>query len=77
MNVKNISGTALMLKYRPINTVIIEQTVANNLDVVVAVITITIQYPQIDVMVCWPVCYVCVRVCVRDVRACVCVCMYV
>ena len=71
MNFKNISGTALMLKYRPISShnVLLDQTVANVLDFIVAVITITIKYPHIDVIVCW--CTLCARV-HPCVRACMC-----
>ena len=43
------------------------QMVANVLDCVVAVITITIQYPHIDVIMCW---------CTLHVRACMQACMH-
>ena len=65
MNFKSISLTALMLKYRPITNKYIHnavsmQPVANVLDFVDAVITITIQYPHIDVIMCWCTLRVCV-----------------
>ena len=65
MNLKNISCTALMLKYRPISShnALLEQTVASILDFVDAAIAITIKYPHIDVIMCW--CTLCVRACVR------------
>ena len=45
MNFKNISCTALMLKYRPISShnALLEQTVASILDFVDAAIAITIK----------------------------------
>ena len=43
------------------------QTVANVLDFVVAVITITIQYTYVDFIMCWwcTLCVVCVRACMH------------
>ena len=74
MNFKNISCTALILKYRPISShnALLEQTVASILDFVVAAIAITIKYPHIDVVMYW--CTLCVRVCMH---ACVRVCVHV
>ena len=48
------------------------QTVANLQDVFAPVITITIQYRHIEVIMCWCTLCVCVRVCVH---ACVIACV--
>ena len=59
-----------MLKYRPITAhslnALLQHTIANVLDCVVAVITITFQYPYIDANMCW---------CTLGVRACVYACV--
>ena len=48
-NLKNIYGN-MANKYS--YNALLEQTVANILDVVAAVITITIQYPYVDAIMC-------------------------